>query len=121
MFARVCCLAALAIALGAAPAAAQSYFQAGQTVVANPGDADAACIDQADLERYSSAREICLMGHRDECQVTQELEGRGACGFHYGVYVVTSVNLQLGLIQISPTSDRSLNYWAEADDFKPAQ
>lgn len=90
-------------------------------MIANPGFADAACIDQAELERYSSAREICQMGRREECKVTQELEGRGACGFHYGVYVVTSVNSQLGLIQISPQSDRSLSYWAEADDFKPAQ
>jgi hypothetical protein len=121
MVARICCLATLAIALGATPAMAQSYFQTGETVIAVPGFADAACIDQAELERYSSAREICQMGRRDECQVTQELEGRGACGFHYGVYVVTSVNLQLGLIQISPTADRSLSYWAQADDFKPAQ
>ncbi|HEX4196595.1 MAG TPA: hypothetical protein VHZ26_04060 [Caulobacteraceae bacterium] len=120
MSARVCRLVVLAVAF-ATPAAAQSFFQTGETVIANPGFADAACVDQAELERYSSAREICQMGRREECQVTQELEGRGACGFHYGVYVVTSVNAQLGLIQISPQSDRSLSYWAEADDFKPAE
>jgi len=109
------------IALWAAPAVAQSLFQVGETVVAVPGSADAACLTQAALERYDSATDICAMGHSDECQVAHGLETSGACGFHYGVYVVTSIDVAEGWIQISPTSDRSLSYWAAERDFTTAE
>jgi len=113
--------AALALALVAAPTSAQGSFEPGDTVVAAPGAADAACMTEGGLERYNSAREMCQEGDASECQVVKDLESQGVCGFHYGVYVVTATTPQLGWIQISPTSDRSLVYWAEARDFLPSQ
>jgi len=106
------------LALSAAPTSAQAPFQTGQTVAAEPGEADAACLTQAALDRYNSAREMCGSGEPDECQVVRELEARGSCGFHYGRYVVTSTDPQLGWIQISPTSDPTLVFWADARDFR---
>ena len=113
--------AAAIIALWAAPAAAQSPFHVGQTVVAVPGFSDAACTSQADLERYESATNICAAGQQDECQVVRELEARKVCGFHYGVYVVKSVDASTGWIQISPDFDLSTSYWAAAHSFVPAE
>src|SRR5208282_3090666 len=114
----ICGLAGLVfLAAPAAPTSAQAPFQAGQTVAPEPGDADAACLTQEALERYNSAREMCGSGEPSECQVVRDLEAQGSCGFHYGRYVVTATYPQLGWIQISPTSDPTLAFWADARDF----
>jgi hypothetical protein len=108
------------LVLSAAPTSAQAPFLTGQTVAAEPGDPDTACTTQAALDRYISAQEMCGAGEPDECQVVRDLEARGSCGFHYGRYVVTSTDPQLGWIQISPTSDPTLVLWADARDFRAA-
>jgi hypothetical protein len=113
--------AAAIIALWAAPAVAQSLFQVGQTVVAVPGFSDAVCTSREDLERYESATINCTAGHQDECPVARELEARKVCGFHYGVYVVKSVDASTGWIQVSPDFDLSTSYWAAAHSFMPAE
>ena len=109
------------LALAAAPTLAQAPFQTGDTAIAAPGAADAACLTSEALERYNSAREMCLSGAGEECQVVKDMQGDGRCGFHYGVYVVTGTTPQEGWIQISPTADRSLSFWADARDFLPSE
>jgi hypothetical protein len=113
--------AAAIIALWAAPAMAHSLFHAGQTVVAVPGFSDAVCTSQADLERYESATNLCAAGHQDECRVVRELEARKVCGFHYGVYIVKSVDASTNWIQISPDFNLAASYWAAAHSFMPAE
>src|ERR1700722_18854798 len=108
------------VALWAAPAAAQSPFHVGQTVIAVPGFSDAVCTSQADLERYESATTICAAGHQDECQVAHELEARKVCGFHFGVYVVKSVDVSEGWIEIAPDFNPKASFWAADHSFTPA-
>jgi hypothetical protein len=112
--------AAWIIALWAAPAAAQSPFHVGQTVVAVPGFSDAVCTSQADLERYESATNICATGNQDECRVVRELEARKVCGFHYGVYIVKSVDVPEGWIEIAPDFNQKASFWAADHSFTPA-
>ncbi len=107
------------IALWATPAAAQSPFHVGQTVVAVPGFSDAVCTSQADLERYESATNICATGNQDECRVVHELEDRKVCGFHYGVYVVKSVDDSEGWIEIAPDFNLKASFWAANHSFTP--
>jgi hypothetical protein len=122
MLARLGYLAAAAlIALRAAPVAAQSPFHVGQTILAVPGFSDAVCTTQAELERYESATPICAAGHQDECQVVRELEAKKACGFHYGVYVVKSVDSSTGWIEIAPDFNQKASYWAAPHSFMPAE
>ena len=113
--------AAAMIVLWGSPAAAQSPFHVGQTVVAVPGFSDAVCTSKADLERYESATNLCAAGHQDECPVVRELEARKVCGFHYGVYLVKSVDASTGWIQISPDFNLAPSYWAAAHSFMPAE
>jgi len=113
--------AAAMIVLWGSPAAAQSPFHVGQTVVAVPGFSDAVCTSRADLERYESATNLCAAGHQDECPVVRELEARKVCGFHYGVYLVKSVDASTGWIQISPDFNLAPSYWAAAHSFMPAE
>ncbi len=108
------------IALWAAPAGAQSPFHVGQTVVAVPGFSDAVCTSQADLERYESATNICATGSQDECRVVRELEARKVCGFHYGVYIVKSVDVSQGWIEIAPDFNLKASFWAANHSFTPA-
>jgi hypothetical protein len=117
----LCGLAGAAlVALGATSAGAQAAFQKGQIVSGTAGAMDTACLSQGQLERYISAKEGCPQGDAESCSTARSLEDQGVCGVHFDAYVVVSVDRRLGWMQISPASDQTSTYWADARDFKPA-
>jgi hypothetical protein len=107
------------LSAAAAPAFAQSAFQAGQKVKPAYGPPAEACTTQDDLKNYKSSAALCAFGDAGGCKTAKDLETRKICGPRDKTFVVISVDQDL--MQVSPVKDSSRTYWTGIDDFKPAK
>lgn len=90
--------------------------------VSPEGDLDPVCVKKTDIKSYVSARRDCTsLLDAAQCAIAKKLEGQKVCGFHYKAYSVISVDDPNGVMQLSPVGHDSERYWAQTDDFAPAQ